>query len=141
MIEGGIADERVIRTIDLYMRGDYTREEALARLIHQEPNNQICIINQEIIDRCLCFTEAFLLPKTSAPLVVPGAADTVMQGKYRGVIELLASRLRISTDKALDLFYNSDTYKCLTLRNGDLLLKSDLYILDEIIRELQDKQG
>ncbi len=64
-----------------------------------------------------------------------------MQGKYRGVIELLASRLRISTDKALDLFYNSDTYKCLTLRNGDLLLKSDLYILDEIIRELQDKQG
>ena len=64
-----------------------------------------------------------------------------MQGKYRGVIELLASRLRISTDKALDLFYNSDTYKCLTLRNGDLLLKSDFYILDEIIRELQDKQG
>lgn len=60
MIEGGIADDRVIRTIDLYMRGDYTREEALARLIHQEPNNQICIINQEIIDRCLCFTEAFL---------------------------------------------------------------------------------
>ena len=116
-------------------------EEALARLIHQEPNNQICIINQEIIDRCLCFTEAFLLPKTPAPLVVPGAADTVMQGKYRGVIELLASRLRISADKALDLFYNSDTYKCLTLRNGDLLLKSDLYILDEIIRELQDKQG
>ena len=50
----------MIRTIDLYMRGDYTREEALARLIHQEPNNQICIINQEIIDRCLCFTEAFL---------------------------------------------------------------------------------
>lgn len=141
MIEGGIADDRVIRTIDLYMRGDYTREEALARLIHQEPNNQICIINQEIIDRCLCFTEAFLLPKTPAPLVVPGAADTVMQGKYRGVIELLASRLRISADKALDLFYNSDTYKCLTLRNGDLLLKSDLYILDEIIRELQDKQG
>ena len=43
MIEGGIADDRVIRTIDLYMRGDYTREEALARLIHQEPNNQICI--------------------------------------------------------------------------------------------------
>ena len=37
--------------------------------------------------------------------------------------------------------YNSDTYKCLTLRNGNLLLKSDLYILDEIIRELQDKQG
>ena len=141
MIEGGIADDRVIRTIDLYMRGDYTREEALARLIHQEPNNQICIINQEIIDRCLCFTEAFLLPKTPAPLVVPGAADMVMQGKYRGVIELLASRLRISADKALDLFYNSDTYKCLTLRNGDLLLKSDLYILDEIIRELQDKQG
>ena len=79
------------------------------------------------------------------PLVIVGtdkkSPASVIQGKYRGVIELLASRLRISADKALDLFYNSDTYKCLTLRNGDLLLKSDLYILDEIIRELQDKQG
>lgn len=141
MIEGGIADDRVIRTIDLYIRGDYTREEALSRLIHQEPNNQFCIINQEIIDRFLRFAGASLLPKTPATLVAPSAADTVMQSKYFGVIELLASRLSISTDKALDIFYNSDTYKCLTSRKGDLFLRSDLYILDEVIRELQDRQG
>ena len=57
MIEGGIADDRVVRVIDLYLRGDYTREEALMRLIHQEPNNQICIVNQEIINRHLHFVE------------------------------------------------------------------------------------
>lgn len=34
-----------------------------------------------------------------------------------------------------------DTYKCLTLQKGDLFLRSDLYILDEVIRELQDRQG
>ena len=62
IIEGGIADDRVIRTIDLYMRGDYTREEALSRLIHQEPNNQICITNQKVIDEHLHFVDAILLP-------------------------------------------------------------------------------
>ena len=29
LIEGGVADDRVVRTVDLYLRGDYTREEAL----------------------------------------------------------------------------------------------------------------
>lgn len=53
IIEGGIADDRVIRTIDLYINGDYSRDEALNRLIHQETNNQICIINQEVIESYL----------------------------------------------------------------------------------------
>ena len=44
------------------MRGDYTREEALSRLIHQEPNNQICITNQKVIDEHLHFVDVILLP-------------------------------------------------------------------------------
>lgn len=141
VIEGGIADDRVIRTIDLYIRGDYTREEALARLVHQEANNQICIINQEIIDRYLLFSEAILLPEAPSPHIKPQVADIPMQGKYLGVIEILAERLRISADKALDIFYNSNTYQHLTAQIGDLYLMSDMYIADEVVRELQDKQG
>lgn len=141
IIEGGIADDRVIRTIDLYIRGDYTREEALARLVHQEPNNQICIISQELIEHHLLFVEATLLPQLQQTEATPQVADIAMQGKYYGIIELLAKRLYISAEKALDVFYNSDTYQRLTAQIGDLYLMSDYYIVDEVTRELQNKQG
>lgn len=45
-VEGGVADDRVINTISLYMRGIYSKEEALHRLRFLKPNNQICILNQ-----------------------------------------------------------------------------------------------
>jgi hypothetical protein len=35
-----------------------TAEEALQRLSYHKPNNQICIINQEIIERYLHFIES-----------------------------------------------------------------------------------
>ena len=35
-----------------------TAEEALQRLSYHKPNNQICIINQEIIDQHLHFIES-----------------------------------------------------------------------------------
>lgn len=139
IIEGGIADDRVIRTIDLYMRGDYTREEALSRLIHQEPNNQICITNQKVIDQQLHFIEAVPLSVLIAQQATN--ADIVMQGKYYGIVEQFAARLRISGIQALDIFYNSDTYQRIIHHVGDLYLMSDAYIVDELIRELQKEQG
>ena len=140
IIEGGIADDRVIRTIDLYMRGDYTREEALSRLIHQEPNNQICITNQKVIDEHLHFVDAILLPIPSLSKEIPNA-DIVMQGKYYSIVELLATRLHISSLQALDIFYNSESYQRIVHRLGDLYLMSDAYIVDELMRELQKRQG
>ena len=140
IIEGGIADDRVIRTIDLYISGDYSRNEALNRLIHQETNNQTCIISQEVIESHLHFVEASRLPNLSLGNPEPNAVDVVMQGKYFSIVEQLSIRLHISSKKALDIFYNTDTYKRLTQRVGDLYLMSDLYILDEVIRELQTKQ-
>lgn len=140
VIEGGIADDRVIRTIDLYMRGDYTQEEALTRLIHQEPNSQICIVNQEIISRHLRFTEATLLPAPSIFTKV-SHADIMMQGKYYGIVDQLATRLNIPVAQGLDIFYNSHTYQRLTRPLSDLYLMSDAYIVDELIRELQERQG
>lgn len=54
-IEGGVANDRVIDTIDLYMAGLMTREIALSRLSEHRPNNQMCLLNQEIIDKYLIF--------------------------------------------------------------------------------------
>lgn len=142
VIEGGVADDRVVRTVDLYLRGDYTREEALARLTHQEPNNQICIVNQEVINRHLAFVEAVRL-SVEIPLVSFGQtdADPALQAKYAGIVERLAEMLHLSAERALDVFYGSDTYRLLSQKQGDLYLMSDAYLADEIILELQRKQG
>ena len=49
-IEGGIADDQVFNTIDLYFSGIYTREQALDQLRYKQPNHQICITSQQLID-------------------------------------------------------------------------------------------
>ena len=43
VVEGGIADDQVFNTIDLYFSGVYTREQALNQLQFKKPNRQICI--------------------------------------------------------------------------------------------------
>lgn len=54
-IEGGVANDRVIDTIDLYLSDLITRNKALERLSVHQPNNQMCLLNQEIIDKYLVF--------------------------------------------------------------------------------------
>ena len=58
LIEGGIANDRVFDSIELYLANLLTREEALRRLAAHQPNNQLCLINQQLIDECLHFKEA-----------------------------------------------------------------------------------
>lgn len=57
MIIGGIADDRVYNTIELYKDDLIGKDEALKRLQFYKPNHQICIINQEIIDKYLKYKE------------------------------------------------------------------------------------
>lgn len=54
-IEGGVADDRVVDTVESYIAGLMGVEEALKRLTFLVPNNQICLLNQRLIDRCLRF--------------------------------------------------------------------------------------
>jgi hypothetical protein len=58
IIEGGVADDRVIDTVNLYMLGILPEEVALERLAFHQPNNQLCVINQEIIDNHMTFVKA-----------------------------------------------------------------------------------
>lgn len=54
-VEGGVANDRVIDTINLYMADLMTRDKALEKLSEHRPNNQMCLINQEIIDKYLIY--------------------------------------------------------------------------------------
>lgn len=58
VVIGGIADDRVFTTVDLYFAGLITVEEALGRLAFIKPNDQICFCTQEAIDKLLAFSEA-----------------------------------------------------------------------------------
>ena len=56
-IEGGVADDRVVDTVESYIAGLMSTEEALKRLTFLAPNNQICLLNQHLIDNCLKFVK------------------------------------------------------------------------------------
>jgi len=58
IVEGGVANDRVIDTVEAYMAGLMTEDVALERLQHHKPNNQICILNQEIVDKYLRFVKS-----------------------------------------------------------------------------------
>lgn len=53
MVIGGIADDKVIRTLDLYFNGDITADVAIGKLKYEVPNNQYCIRSQSMIEQCL----------------------------------------------------------------------------------------
>lgn len=61
IIIGGIADDRVYNTIELFEDNLIDKKEALKRLRYYKPNNQICIVNQEIIDNYLNYEESKVL--------------------------------------------------------------------------------
>lgn len=50
---GGIADDRVYNTMELFQDKLISKDEALKRLKFYKPNNQICIVNQKVIDKHL----------------------------------------------------------------------------------------
>ena len=63
MVEGGVANDNVIDTVEDYENGIITAEQALGQLIYKKINHQICILNQEIIDKYLKFNHSEIAPK------------------------------------------------------------------------------
>ena len=57
-VEGGVANDRVIDTINLYISGLMDLNTALGELSKHQPNNQICLLNQDIINKYLIFDGA-----------------------------------------------------------------------------------
>lgn len=58
LVEGGIANDKVFNTIDLYFAGAMSKDDALGRLAFEHPNHQLCILNQEVIIHHLHFISA-----------------------------------------------------------------------------------
>lgn len=58
IIEGGVANDQVIDTVEDYYEGRITAEQAIGQLRFAKPTHQICIRNQSIIDRYLYFIKS-----------------------------------------------------------------------------------
>ena len=63
IVEGGVANDNVIDTVEDYENNIITAEQALGQLRYKKVNHQICILNQEIIDKYLTFKNSETVPE------------------------------------------------------------------------------
>ncbi|MDR1934295.1 MAG: DUF3990 domain-containing protein [Candidatus Accumulibacter sp.] len=56
LIVGGVANDKVFDTIELFLGGLVDEREAIKRLQYEKPNLQYCFRNQSVINRYLHFT-------------------------------------------------------------------------------------
>ena len=63
IIEGGVANDQVIDTVEDYYTGRITAEQAIGQLRFAKPTHQMCISTQTIIDRCMHFVGTEIVSK------------------------------------------------------------------------------
>lgn len=63
IVEGGVANDNVIDTVEDYENDIITAEQALGQLRYKKVNHQICILNQRIIDKYLTFKNSEIVPR------------------------------------------------------------------------------
>ena len=67
-------------------------------------------------------------------------SDLLLWNKIGRIVSLLSERLGIPSERALDVFYTSKTCERLHDPSSQLYMFSDLYIVDDILREIQQAQ-
>lgn len=61
IVIGGIANDRVIVTLDRYFAGELSLDETLGLLKFEKPNIQYCIRSEKMIKECLTYLESIML--------------------------------------------------------------------------------
>lgn len=61
--------------------------------------------------------------------------------KYARVIALFAERSRMELEDALAFFYDSDTYALMSEGVADMHCRSDEYLADELLMELEENKA
>ena len=61
LVMGRVANDDVFKTIDMYFKNLWTKEKVLEELRYYQENNQVCIINQQMIEKELVFLESYTL--------------------------------------------------------------------------------
>ena len=64
--------------------------------------------------------------------------DSVLWRKQSRIVMLLAKEKNITPEQALDIYYSSRTAKLLSDPNTGLQLMSDQYVLEDLLKELEE---
>jgi hypothetical protein len=64
IIEGGVANDKVIDTVEDYFTGRITGEQAIGLLKFAKPTYQICFRRQNIVDNCMHYVNSESIPLT-----------------------------------------------------------------------------
>ena len=62
--------------------------------------------------------------------------DSVLWRKVSNIVIMLADRLGIDEERALDMFYSTKTYKLLSDPKSGIQLMSDEYNLEDVLNEI-----
>ena len=63
------------------------------------------------------------------------ADSTLLQMKYARIISLLAKKADVDEEKAMEMFYKSNTYILMSKGISDFHCLSDAYLVEEIMLE------
>lgn len=58
VVIGGVANDKVFDTIELFFEGLIDKAVAIERLRYEKPNLQVCFCSQEAINHCVQFVES-----------------------------------------------------------------------------------
>ncbi len=58
----------------------------------------------------------------------------ILDMKYARIIEILAQRLGVSREEAMDIFYTSPVFELIDKGVADMHCRSDQYLAEEIMR-------
>ncbi len=78
--------------------------------------------------------------KYNDPAKSPIVQEIIMSNRIGAIAVELAKRLKIEPVRALQLFYESETCAALHDKSSRLYLYGDLYVADEFMREMDNKQ-
>ena len=66
------------------------------------------------------------------------ADSTLLQMKYARIISLLAKKADVDEEKAMEMFYESNTYILMSKGISDFHCMSDAYLAEEIMLEQRE---
>jgi len=120
IVEGPIANDDIAQRIFVYLRGEISKNYFIDELKFHKPTHQIC----------LCTIEAL---QTIEPVIY----DLFTAFIDDTVIQNLIADFEFSEEKAIDLYFNSNTYRKLIDENTGLHKKTWNEIYQIIIKELK----
>lgn len=66
--------------------------------------------------------------------------DSVLWRKQSRIVMLLAKEKNITPEQALDIYYSSRTAQLLSDPNTGLQLMSDQYVIEDLLKELEERE-